>query len=129
MAWGYGTFWWTLAGISLVHEAVAPTREGSFSFSLSAWSLVFPWVGTRMQRPLHSFSVQELSCYLSAAVLSTSDQGVYTNAAVQLGKLVDSAAFEVWSIVLTILIAIIRWINAVLTVKDALGGKLLGLNS
>jgi len=46
MTWGYGTFWWAFAVISLVHEAVTHSRKGSFSFSLSAWSLVFPWVRT-----------------------------------------------------------------------------------
>ena len=44
MTWGYGTFWWAFAVISLAQEAVAQSRKGSFSFSLSAWSLVFPWV-------------------------------------------------------------------------------------
>ncbi|KAI9880621.1 MAG: hypothetical protein M1830_001972 [Pleopsidium flavum] len=99
LSWGYGTFWWAFAVISLLHEAVTQSRKGSkFSFSLAAWSLVFPW-------------------------------GVYTNAAVQLGKLMDSAAFKVWSTVLTVLLVIIWVVNATLTAKGALSGKLLGLNS
>lgn len=41
----------------------------------------------------------------------------------------DSAAFKVWSTVLTILLVIIWLVNATLTAKGALSGKLLGLNS
>jgi hypothetical protein len=48
---------------------------------------------------------------------------------VQLGKIMDSAAFKVWSTVLTILLVIIWLVNAALTAKGALSGKLLGLNS
>lgn len=47
----------------------------------------------------------------------------------QLGKLMDSSAFKVWSIVLTIILVIIWLINAALTAKGVLSGKLLGLNS
>lgn len=70
-----------------------------------------------------------LDACIRAIELTTSDQGVYTNAAVQLGKLMDSAAFKVWSTVLTILLVIIWLSNAALTAKGALSGKLLGLNS
>ena len=57
-----------------------------------------------------------------------SDQGVYTNAAVQWGKLMDSSAFKVWSTVLTILLVVIWLVNAALMAKGALTGKLLGLH-
>lgn len=55
MSWGYGTFWWGFAIISLVHEAVVQSRKGSFGFSLSAWSLVFPWVRTRLHLSFEFF--------------------------------------------------------------------------
>lgn len=54
---------------------------------------------------------------------------MYTNAAVQLGKIMDSAAFKVVSTILTIMLVIIWLVNSALTLKGAFTGKLLGLNS
>lgn len=44
MSWGYGTFWWAFAIMSLAQEGTTQFRHRSFGFSLAAWSLVFPWV-------------------------------------------------------------------------------------
>jgi len=55
------------------------------------------------------------------------NQGVYTNAAVQLGVLLDSSAFKVWSTVLLVALVIIWLANSILTAKGVLSGKLLGL--
>jgi len=53
-------------------------------------------------------------------------QGVYTNAAVQLGKLLDSPAFRVWSTVLAIMLVIIWLACAAFTLKGVFLGTLLG---
>jgi tellurite resistance protein TehA-like permease len=53
-------------------------------------------------------------------------QGVYTNAAVELGKIMDSPALKVWSTVLVIIIVIIWLVNHVFTFKGLYSGKLLG---
>ena len=52
-------------------------------------------------------------------------QGVYTNAAVQLGKLLDSPAFRVWSTVLAIMLVIIWLACAAFTLKGVFLGTLL----
>lgn len=47
LAWGYGTFWWCFAIVSIVHTFI--TQPGGLrrsKFTMSAWSLVFPWVST-----------------------------------------------------------------------------------
>ncbi|KAH1268459.1 hypothetical protein KXW07_003884, partial [Aspergillus fumigatus] len=66
------------------------------TFSLGAWSLVFPW-------------------------------GVYTNCAVQLGKIMDSPAFDVWSTALLLLLVIIAIVNTLFTIKGIITGEVLGL--
>ncbi|KAH1442652.1 hypothetical protein KXV81_001798 [Aspergillus fumigatus] len=68
----------------------------STTFSLGAWSLVFPW-------------------------------GVYTNCAVQLGKIMDSPAFDVWSTALLLLLVIIAIVNTLFTIKGIITGEVLGL--
>lgn len=52
---------------------------------------------------------------------------MYTNAAVQLGKLLDSAAFKVWSTVLAIILVIIWLVNMFMTIRGVFAGTLLGL--
>lgn len=45
LTWGYGIFWWSFAIISIIHTLCAqPGGWKKTRFSLSAWSLVFPWV-------------------------------------------------------------------------------------
>ncbi|KAL4900245.1 hypothetical protein BDW74DRAFT_162322 [Aspergillus multicolor] len=97
LAWGFGTFWWILAILSIVYTL--KVQSGGFrnvAFSLSAWSLIFPW-------------------------------GVYNNAAVQLGKLMDSPAFNVWSTVLLLILLILWVLLNLLTIKGIVTGKLFGL--
>lgn len=45
VAWGYATFWWGFAVLSLVREFIARSGEIRKSdFSIAAWSIVFPSV-------------------------------------------------------------------------------------
>lgn len=45
LAWGYGTFWWVFAIVSIVHTFVSqPGGIRQSHYTLSAWALVFPWV-------------------------------------------------------------------------------------
>lgn len=53
---------------------------------------------------------------------------MYTNAAVQLGKLLDSAAFKVWSTALAIILVIIWLLNMFMTIKGVISGSLLGMD-
>jgi len=72
ITWGYGTFWWAVACVAILHYLLTNPRELlRWDKSLSAWSMVFPW-------------------------------GVYTNAAVQLGVVLNSRAFWVWQTVAAI---------------------------
>ncbi|KAE8160750.1 voltage-dependent anion channel [Aspergillus tamarii] len=99
LVWGYGTFWWCFAILSISHALISRARHRQqTSYTLAAWSLVFPW-------------------------------GVYTNAAVELGKLMDSPAFKVWSTALLITLLVIWIVNHYFTVKGLVTGDLLGLRS
>jgi hypothetical protein len=53
---------------------------------------------------------------------------VYTNAAVQLGKLLDSAAFKAWSTTLAAMLVTIWLLNISMTIKGLITGSLLGLD-
>lgn len=55
-------------------------------------------------------------------------QGVYTNGAVQLGKIMDSAAFKVWSTALLILLLVMWFVIQIFTVKGIITGEILGLS-
>jgi tellurite resistance protein TehA-like permease len=45
LAWGYGTFWWVFAIISILHTFISqPGGIRKSHFTLSAWALVFPMV-------------------------------------------------------------------------------------
>lgn len=45
LCWGYGTFWWCFAIISILHTFISqPGGIRESHFSMSAWALVFPWV-------------------------------------------------------------------------------------
>lgn len=45
LSWGYGTFWWCFAIISIMHTVVAqPGGWRKTKFTMSAWALIFPWV-------------------------------------------------------------------------------------
>lgn len=118
LAWGYGTFWWVFAIISILHTFIAqPGGIRKSHFTLSAWALVFPMVSDRNG---------PLSIANKANNICTIVQGIYTNAAVQLGKIMDSPAFKVWSTVLLLLLVIIWIVNQILTAKGIYSGKILG---
>lgn len=45
LSWGYGTFWWCFATISIIHTMLLqPNGMRNSHFTMSAWSLIFPWV-------------------------------------------------------------------------------------
>lgn len=45
LSWGYGTFWWCFATISIIHTMLSqPDGMRNSQFTMSAWSLIFPWV-------------------------------------------------------------------------------------
>jgi tellurite resistance protein TehA-like permease len=53
LVWGYGTFWWCFAIISISHTFISRTRHRQqTSFTLTAWSLVFPWVSLQYPRDI-----------------------------------------------------------------------------
>lgn len=61
MAWGFASFWWAFAIVSIVHT-LAVQRGGlrATRFSLASWSLIFPWV--RCVFPLPCFFRWVLCC-------------------------------------------------------------------
>jgi len=91
LTWGYGIFWWAYACIAILHYVVTdPKAMLKWDRTLSIWSLIFPWV--RMKKAMS---------WLFA--FTNRFQGVFTNAAVQLGNVVlNSQAFWIWSTILTI---------------------------
>lgn len=98
ITWGYGTFWWGFACVSILHYHV--TTDSAvlrWDKSLSAWSIVFPW-------------------------------GVYTNGAVQLGVVLNSRAFWVWQTVLLLLLICIWLANVAATFIGVLNGHVLNLD-
>lgn len=45
LTWGYGVFWWCFAILSICHTLGAqPGGWRNTQFSMTAWSLIFPWV-------------------------------------------------------------------------------------
>jgi hypothetical protein len=56
-------------------------------------------------------------------------QGVYTNACIQLGKLLGSRAFNVISTILAVVLVIIWLVNMGFTIQGILRGTLFGLES
>lgn len=57
LAWGYGTFWWGFAIISIFQTLLG--QEGgwrSIRYSLSVWGLIFPWVSLSLYWSVHLHS-------------------------------------------------------------------------
>jgi sodium-dependent phosphate transporter len=52
---------------------------------------------------------------------------VYTNGAVQLGKLMDSPAFDVWSTALLLMLVVLAVVVNLFTIKGIVTGKVFGL--
>ncbi|KAJ5774148.1 C4-dicarboxylate transporter/malic acid transport protein [Penicillium paradoxum] len=98
LVWGYGVFWWSFAIISICHALY--TQPG----------------GLKQTR----FTLATWSVVFP--------WGVFTNAAVEFGKIMDSAAFAVVSTALLLLLLVI-WITIqILTLKGIFTGRLLGLD-
>ncbi|KXJ90488.1 voltage-dependent anion channel [Microdochium bolleyi] len=95
--WGHATFWWIFTLLSIAHS-VAGRAAGSRRI--------------QFQMPMWSLVFP---------------WGVYTNGAIQLGKLLDSTVFHVWSAILTILMTIIWLSFTAMTIKGCLDGSILGL--
>lgn len=97
ISWGYGTFWWAFACIAIIHYTITAPKD------LWKWD-------------------QSLSAWSMVF-----PWGVYTNAAVELGVVLDSRAFWVWSTVLTLMLVILWLANAFASVYGSANGKLLEL--
>lgn len=118
LSWGYGTFWWCFAIISIFQTLLG--QQGGWRavrYNMSAWSLVFPWV----------ISSSALTRFVCVRLL-INFQGVYTNGAVQLGKIMDSPAFKVWSTALLLILLVLWFMNQIFTVKGIITGVALGLD-
>lgn len=97
LAWGQGTFWWLFACCSVLHSHFHPAK--------------------RRSSEKIKFTLTEWSLVFP--------WGVYTNAAVSLGKLLDSNAFRVWSTVLAIALVLITMVILGLTARGLFKGSLL----
>ncbi|KAJ5982329.1 hypothetical protein N7451_012429 [Penicillium sp. IBT 35674x] len=97
LSWGYGTFWWVFAITSILHTFCSQ---------------------------IHGHRSTPFTMSAWAVVFPW---GVYTNAAVELGKIMDSPAFKVWSTALLLILLMITVVNHIFTVKGLISGKLLGL--
>ncbi|KAJ5579740.1 uncharacterized protein N7459_005725 [Penicillium hispanicum] len=97
LTWGYGLFWWCFAVLSICHTLC--TQPG----------------GLRATR----FSLAAWSLIFP--------WGVFTNAAVEFGKIMASPAFAVVSTALLVVLVLMWAVNQILTVKGIITGRILGL--
>ncbi|KAH7029519.1 voltage-dependent anion channel [Microdochium trichocladiopsis] len=95
--WGQATFWWIFTLLSITH-AVFGRATGKR--------------GVSFQMAMWSLVFP---------------WGVYTNGAIQIGKILDSTVFRVWSAILTILMAIVWLVCTALTIRGCITGSLFGL--
>ncbi|KAJ5185072.1 C4-dicarboxylate transporter/malic acid transport protein [Penicillium cf. griseofulvum] len=119
LIWGYGIFWWFFAILSICYTL--HTQPGGWKksrFTMSVWSVVFPWV-----RMLIS-----LVFLRGLLTILRSLQGTFTNAAVEFGKLMDSPTFDVFSTALLLLLVIIWIIIQIFTLKGIVTGGVFGLD-
>lgn len=64
LTWGYGTFWWVFAIISIVHTFFSqPGGIRKTQFTMSAWALVFPMVSD-CSSPYSSLITMRLTLFL-----------------------------------------------------------------
>lgn len=98
LTWGYGVFWWGFACIAVANYAIRSPGD------LLEW-----------KRSLASWGM-------------VFPWGVFTNAAVQLGVVLHSRAFWIWSAILTVILVIIWLANSLATVVGVCNGKVLGLD-
>lgn len=98
ITWGYGTFWWAFACIAIVHYMITEPK------ALLRWD-----------KTLSSWSM-------------VFPWGVYTNGAVELGVILNSRAFWVWSTVLLLLLLVLWLANVFASIVGVANGKLLELD-
>ncbi|TEA14049.1 Sulfite efflux pump SSU1 [Colletotrichum sidae] len=132
--WGQSSFALQLLGQAVVKGAFASYNSGTFLTAdaanpvgytsmfagLAAWGLgTFWWFFAIMGIITVSFEQRRPKPipYSLAGWALVFPWGVYTNAAIQLGKLLDSRAFRVWSTCLAIMLVVIWLVNVALTLK------------
>ena len=98
ISWGYATFWWGFATIGILHYIITAPKK------LLKWD-------------------QSLSAW---SIIFP--WGVYTNAAVQLGVVLNSIAFWYVSTILAVFLVIFWLANAGASVLGIANGKVLGLD-
>ncbi|KAI1843783.1 hypothetical protein JX266_010042 [Neoarthrinium moseri] len=97
--WGHATFWWAFTIISVAQAA--------FGYGRAQHKAGFDLAAWSMVFPW----------------------GVYTSAAEDLGRNLDSSAFRVWATVLAVLMVVIWILNTAYTIKGCVAGTLLGLEN
>ncbi|WQF87698.1 Putative transporter protein SLAC1/Mae1/ Ssu1/TehA [Colletotrichum destructivum] len=115
-----GSFAGYASGVFLAADAAGPVGYTSIFAGLTAWGLATFWWFFAIMGVLHAFldgSVPKKIPYTLAGWALVFPWGVYTNAAVQLGKLLDSEAFKVWSTCLAIMLVAIWLVNVVFTIR------------
>ncbi|KAK4234642.1 putative malic acid transport protein [Achaetomium macrosporum] len=126
----HGSFASYARGTFLTAEAAKPVGYVSIFAGLLAWGTGTFWWIFAIVSILHAatdhWRFRGLSFGLPAWAV-VFPWGVYTNAAVQLGKLLDAAAFKVWSTALAVMLVVIWLLNMALTIKGVVTGSLLGL--
>ncbi|KAL8371188.1 hypothetical protein RB595_001166 [Gaeumannomyces hyphopodioides] len=115
LSWSAGTFWWAFAVMSTIRHlsrAWRQSRQARARPTSDAVDIVY----------------EEAERYSLAVWALVFPWGVYTNAAVRLGKVLASRFFRIWSTVLTICLVILMLVNLGLTVKGLWTGRLLGID-
>ncbi|KAF6818798.1 malic acid transport [Colletotrichum plurivorum] len=107
---------------SILHatDAAAPVGYASILAGLAAWGLgTFWWFFAIMGICHAAFEGGRLKPvpYTLAGWALVFPWGVYTNAAIQLGKLLDSRAFKVWSTCLAAMLVVIWLVNVFMTLR------------
>jgi tellurite resistance protein TehA-like permease len=117
LTWGYGIFWWCFAILSICHTLCAqPGGWRKTRFSMAAWSLIFSVRALFIVHP-----------WLRLLCRADRKQGVFTNAAVEFGKTMDSPAFAVVSTALLLILLLMWFAVQILTIKGLFTGRILGL--
>ncbi|KAL2018670.1 hypothetical protein VTK56DRAFT_505 [Thermocarpiscus australiensis] len=126
----HGSFAGYARGTFLTAEAAKPVGYVSIFVALLSWGMGTFWWIFAIVSILHAATDHWRFKGVPFGLVTWSvvfPWGVYTNAAVQLGKLLDSDAFKVWSTALAIMLVIIWLLNMALTIRGVLTGSLLGL--
>lgn len=98
LVWGYGVFWWAYACIAISQHLAQGPRK-----ALARWDT-----------SLSSWSL-------------VFPWGVFTNASIELGLILNSRAFKVWSAILAVFLMILWLLNAGATLLGLINGKAVGL--